>query len=299
MNGPYRGLIGIPIQFSSEGTYDPDGRIYSYLWRFGDGFNSTSPNPSHVYTIEGEYIVTLRVFDGKTGTTNYTRCTVRTRNQFPIAKTDGPYESKVGYTIPFNGRDSYDPDGKIVSYLWTFGDGNSSDKKNSYHSYSRTGIYPITLKVIDNDGASEITTTTCTITALILPEPVPTDTITQKGSFKIIVKDESSIRLDYVNVTSIHQPVSQIMLKGFTDNIGEIVFEDITAGFYTLHVSKRGYEDVDFQVKVSKNELNVTIVSMPDVKVEPSQNSELQTYGMGIAAIIIGSFLIYIVTKQQ
>ena len=90
------------------------------------------------------------------------------------------------------------------------------------------------------------------------------------------------------------------MLKGFTDKIGEIVFEDITAGFYTLHVSKTGYEDIDFQVKVSKNELNITFVTIPDIKVEPSsQNSELQTYGMGIAAIIIGSFLIYIVTKQQ
>jgi len=52
------------VQFTStvSGGLEP----YEYFWDFGDGNNSTSPNPTHTYLINGTYEVTLRVTDSKT-----------------------------------------------------------------------------------------------------------------------------------------------------------------------------------------------------------------------------------------
>ncbi|MET0049698.1 MAG: PKD domain-containing protein, partial [Candidatus Thiodiazotropha sp.] len=36
-NGPYSGVVGTPVDFSSAGSTDSDGSIVSYAWDFGDG----------------------------------------------------------------------------------------------------------------------------------------------------------------------------------------------------------------------------------------------------------------------
>ena len=63
INGPYSGLVGQAISFTSAGTNDPDGAISAYLWDFGDGSTSTSSNPSHTYSSPGTYTVRLTVQD--------------------------------------------------------------------------------------------------------------------------------------------------------------------------------------------------------------------------------------------
>jgi len=62
-NGPYTGAVGDPVQFSSDGSIDPNGTIQSYSWDFGDGNSSSEANPSHAYEDAGEFNVTLTVTD--------------------------------------------------------------------------------------------------------------------------------------------------------------------------------------------------------------------------------------------
>jgi PKD repeat protein len=62
-NGPYTGIEGVPVNFSSAGSSDPDGSIVAYLWDFGDGNTSNSANPSHTYASAGLYNVSLTVTD--------------------------------------------------------------------------------------------------------------------------------------------------------------------------------------------------------------------------------------------
>jgi PKD repeat protein len=64
-NGPYTGLIGVPIDFTSAGSSDPDGTIASYAWDFGDGTTGTGASPSKAYATVGTYTVTLTVTDDK------------------------------------------------------------------------------------------------------------------------------------------------------------------------------------------------------------------------------------------
>jgi hypothetical protein len=59
------GLIPMTFLFQDQST----GYILTWAWNFGDGTTSTSQNPSHTYTVEGNYTVTLTVTD-KCGVTS-------------------------------------------------------------------------------------------------------------------------------------------------------------------------------------------------------------------------------------
>jgi len=65
--GPYD-TIGAAIVFDGNGSSDPDGGNLTYLWDFGDGGFRSGVTPTHVYTAEGTFDVTLTVIDdtGKT-----------------------------------------------------------------------------------------------------------------------------------------------------------------------------------------------------------------------------------------
>lgn len=58
-------------------------------------------------------------------------------------------------TIAFNGADSYDPDGRIISYYWDFGDGISATGATASHTYVDAGSYTVVLTVTDDDGATD------------------------------------------------------------------------------------------------------------------------------------------------
>ncbi|NOT25266.1 MAG: PKD domain-containing protein [Acidobacteria bacterium] len=76
-------------------------------------------------------------------------------NQLPTAVVSATPTSGFGpLLVNFTGSGSYDPDGSIVSYAWTFGDGSSSSVQNPSRTYSTPGTYTATLTVTDNRGGT-------------------------------------------------------------------------------------------------------------------------------------------------
>ena len=66
--GPYTG-DGV-IRFDGSASTDPDGDLpLTYAWSFGDGTNGSGATPSHEYSADGLYAVTLTVTDA-TGATS-------------------------------------------------------------------------------------------------------------------------------------------------------------------------------------------------------------------------------------
>ncbi len=59
-----------------------------------------------------------------------------------------------GLSVAFDGRGSSDPDGMIRSYSWSFGDGTTAAGPIASRTYATSGTYPVTLTVVDDDGAS-------------------------------------------------------------------------------------------------------------------------------------------------
>lgn len=60
---PTSGNAPLAVNFSSAGSYDPDGTITTYSWNFGDGGSSNLANPAYTYNAPGVYQAVLAVTD--------------------------------------------------------------------------------------------------------------------------------------------------------------------------------------------------------------------------------------------
>lgn len=89
----------------------------------------------------------------------------------PIANITSPVVGPLTYTASATG--SADGDGRIVTYLWSWGDGTTTLTQNAgamTHLYSAPGTYTVKLTVTDDNGASA----TVTANANIPGAPTPT-----------------------------------------------------------------------------------------------------------------------------
>ena len=53
---------------------------------------------------------------------------------------------------------SYDKDGSIIEWIWTFNDNESIEAMNTVHRFATEGVYTVTLTVVDNEKATNSTT---------------------------------------------------------------------------------------------------------------------------------------------
>ena len=173
-NGPYTGVVDVPVMFDGTGSSDPDGSIASYDWDFGDGNTGTGPQPQHAYSVPGTYDVTLTVTDdaGDTSVPVTTTATIDPANQAPTADPNGPYSGTVGIAIIFDGSGSNDPDGTIADYAWDFGDGNTGTGVSPTHIYATDDVFTVTLTVTDDVGAPSAPVDTTATVALGNQPPV-------------------------------------------------------------------------------------------------------------------------------
>ena len=87
-------------------------------------------------------------------------------NTAPTANPGGPYLGAVNASIAFDGSLSSDPDGDLLTYAWTFGDGGTATDAMPTHSYAAAGIYDVCLTVNDGSLDSE---PACTLEVLYDP----------------------------------------------------------------------------------------------------------------------------------
>ncbi len=162
LGGPYNGTVGTALQFDGSASSDVDGSIVSYSWDFGNGLIGAGEAPTATYAEAGAFNVTLTVMDnlGATSSVSTTVEIVAADNQLPVANPGGPYKGVVDIIVLFNGFFSSDPDGKIVSYSWDFGDGGVGEGASPIHTYTEAGTYDVTLTVTDDDGGANTASTT-------------------------------------------------------------------------------------------------------------------------------------------
>ncbi|MBT8351024.1 MAG: PKD domain-containing protein, partial [Deltaproteobacteria bacterium] len=147
------------ISLSGAKSRDADGKIISYHWNLGDGTEKSGIDINHAFQKPGTYRVRLSVADdsnarNKTATDNI-KVVV---NDPPIARAGKDRKASVGEKIIFDASKSMDKDGKLIEFLWDFGDGSkqiaTAKEKTVKHSYSKPGEYILRLTVKDNSGSS-------------------------------------------------------------------------------------------------------------------------------------------------
>jgi PKD repeat protein len=154
-------------------TSTDDGTIESWLWGFGDANApaadnaSTLKNPTHIFSVAGDYTVSLKVTDdaseSSTKTATVTVAPATPGNTPPVAAFTYSCNSlDCSFT---NGSTDADGDATITTYAWEFGDGASSPDKDPNHSYvaTTTTPYNVKLTVTDDKGASNAVTQVVTV----------------------------------------------------------------------------------------------------------------------------------------
>ncbi|MBN1193796.1 MAG: PKD domain-containing protein [Methanomicrobiaceae archaeon] len=147
---PTAGTVPLMVKFSDEST----GTITAWAWDFqNDGHvDSTEQHPSFFYTRSGAYTVKLTV-TGPGGSDSCVKSeyiTVAEKIKRPVARfRQDRHVGKTPLTVTFTDRSLNDP----INYNWWFGDGSTSTEKDPMHTYTRAGIYRITLRVSNNAGS--------------------------------------------------------------------------------------------------------------------------------------------------
>ena len=167
--------VGTIVTFDASASADSDGVIVGYQWDLdGNGtIDATGVTTSYVYSTPATYQVQLTVTDddGATGSQTRAVSVVATANQSPNASfSASPNPAQPNQWISFDGSASSDPDGTIVSYAWTFGDGDTATGSTSFNSYTTAGTYTAQLVVTDDDGATGVASQQIVVQAAAAPD---------------------------------------------------------------------------------------------------------------------------------
>lgn len=148
---PERGCLPLPVQFGSAIiSNDP---VTSYRWDFGDGNTSTQAQPSHNYTQQGNFTVSLTI----TTTSGCTKTLVmpdlvsagnKPKADFTAAPTTVCASQTVSFTNTSTGGTAWE---------WDFGNGATSGDQNPVYQYTDTGTFSIRL-IVENYGCRDTLT---------------------------------------------------------------------------------------------------------------------------------------------
>ncbi|WP_421918610.1 PKD domain-containing protein [Marinifilum sp.] len=135
-----------------------------YFWDFGDGTISEEVEPMHSYTEVGTYTISMIAQNGKNG--NY----LTHEKTMSIEVTTAPFAYfnvdtllKANKEVHFINKSA-----RATSYLWDFGDGNTSTDETPDHIYTEGGRYEITLTSSNDDGEEAVWKTYVTVLAPLL-----------------------------------------------------------------------------------------------------------------------------------
>ena len=164
---PSSPTIGQTVLFDASSS---TGVIAEYRWSFGDGASGSGRVAQHAYADAQTYVVTLTVVDGFGRAVSSSQSITVAAGQQPNAVVEySPTPARVGSPVFFNASKSSAPNnGRIVSYLWDFGDGSprqTTSEPTISKIYTAAATYKLTLVVTDQAGR----TATVSIDVAITP----------------------------------------------------------------------------------------------------------------------------------
>lgn len=200
--------VGGSIQFTDQSTIDKKA-ITSWMWDFGDptsaSNSSTDQNPMHTFNQIGTYDVKLTVSTAL-GCSNVVTQKV-TIHPLPEVDFDTPDICLDDASAQFINKSTIS-DGTAMSYVWDFGDYNSTPVQNTSiapnpsHKYSRADIYQVTLIATSASGCVTTLTKPFTVNG---STPKAEFTIQNEGNLcsdqEVVFEDLASV--DFGEITKI------------------------------------------------------------------------------------------------
>ncbi|MBD0331089.1 MAG: PKD domain-containing protein [Chitinophagaceae bacterium] len=151
LNLPAKGCVPFDANFSAN--IEAADSVTAYKWNFGDGSApSSNATPSHTYTNQGTYDVTL-VITTSSGCVD----TLKKPNAIKVGtKPSADFTSDVNTVcasrlVHFINKSSIPTD----EWLWVFSDSTTSTQKDPIHKFSDTGWINVTLIAWNNGCPSD------------------------------------------------------------------------------------------------------------------------------------------------
>ncbi|MCH8286146.1 TonB-dependent receptor, partial [candidate division KSB1 bacterium] len=146
---PTGGCPPLVVNFSDQSslTYP----IISWNWDFGDSSPAnSSQNPTHTYSAQGNYSVSLTITDS-------IGCSATILKNAFISVTNPTVQYSHPARVCLNQDNNFTntSSGSGLTYLWDFGDGDTSSLTNPVHSFADTGFFTITLIATDTNGCAD------------------------------------------------------------------------------------------------------------------------------------------------
>jgi len=222
---------GQPITLSDMST--PKSQIVHWQWDLGDGTFDNRPSPTHIYKKNGFYQVKL-IVTNKAGCNNSIVKSVKYGDI--IAQLKAPKSRCIGSQVQF--KDETLSDSAIKSWLWLFGDGTSSTLQNPVHTYTKKGIYAVSLYVQNYKGCYDSLKNGAYI--------IIGDTVAPKPPvmYRVTVADDHTVEIDFSKNTDYDFEKYLIYVRDENGNVtllDSVLFVDDTIymerGLNNLHHS--------------------------------------------------------------
>lgn len=128
----------------------------SYEWNFGDGSKSNDKNPTHSYSTQGSYLITLVAFSKnerkKSSYSNSVSVTAApTGGGSNIDFSYSPTNPEVGTSVQFVAQNT------TTNVSWDFGDGGTSNLLNPTHIFNSAGNFQVSLTENGNTRTKTVT----------------------------------------------------------------------------------------------------------------------------------------------
>ena len=156
---------GKVITFTDSSLVSGGSTLAKWYWDFGDGspiITATNNGPQmHTYTAAGSYNATLKV-ETTSGCQSFVFTKQITIYSNPLASfnLNGNICLPQGAASFVNASTMTDGTGPLLTYLWNFGDGNTSTVTNPVHNYTTGGPFTVTLTATSNNGCKDDTVRT-------------------------------------------------------------------------------------------------------------------------------------------
>lgn len=207
-------LVGGTVNFAGTGADAEDGVLTgaSLLWSSNlDGSFGTGESRPFASLSAGAHQITLTAVDsrGAVGTDSIQVVVDPAPVPVPpVASLLGANVGYVGIAWAADASSSVDPDGRVTTYAFDWGDGTPVTRgaaSSASHSYAAAGLRMVTLTVTDDDGLTDTATLSVDVQIPIRVPVVVEDGLWPLGNFCAIAVDAANAPQVLYGETGHHQ----------------------------------------------------------------------------------------------
>lgn len=158
----------------------------SWYWNFDDGQSSFEENPSHIFTEEGLYNVTLVVESGN-------GCMDELTHEIEVKGISSSWQIPQSIICADVPATFFATTVGATSWEWDFGDGTQSHQKNTEHAYTEAGVYKVMLTSISDHGCKDMTEAEVEVSDVEAEWVLPADAVCYQSAISFMSVGEDAV----------------------------------------------------------------------------------------------------------